>query len=275
MSLTSTIKLAISATQRIAQDLGTAELPLNYSQTNSLANGTGANQANELFADQRTLAASVAATATLTFTGAPVADETFVLNGVTFTAKTSGASGDQFNIGGNVTATAAAVVAAVNASVSVGVADVITASNVAGVVTFTADDVGDEGNDLTLTESLTNATRTVFAGGTSTTENLDLAGALTNAFGQTITFTKIKALAIVAAAGNTNDVVVGGASSNGFVSPFGDATDKIKIRPGGMFLITAPDATGFAVTAGTGDILLVANVGGTPVTYDVVIAGVA
>ncbi len=108
--------------------------------------------------------AAVAATATLTFTGAPVAAETFVLNGVTFTARASGASGDEFDIGGTVTLTADAVVAAVNGSASVGVA-AITASNVAGVVTFTADVAGAAGNSLTLTEALTNATRTIFAGG--------------------------------------------------------------------------------------------------------------
>lgn len=107
------------------------------------------------------------ATATLTFTGVPVAAEAFVLNGVTFTARASGASGNEFNIGGTVTATANNVVAAVNGSASVGVAGLITASNVAGVVTFTADTPGAAGNALTLTEALTNASRTVFAGGQS------------------------------------------------------------------------------------------------------------
>lgn len=108
---------------------------------------------------------AVAATATLTFTGAPTAGESFVLNGVTFTARASGATGDEFDIGGNVTTTAANVKAAVNASVTAGVAGVISADNVAGVVTFTAVTAGAAGNSLTLTEGLSNATRTVFAGG--------------------------------------------------------------------------------------------------------------
>ncbi len=109
----------------------------------------------------------------------------------------------------------------------------------------------------------------------SATENLDLAGALTDAFGGTVAFTKIKALMIKAAAGNTNNVVVGGAASNGFVSPFGGATHTVSVPPGGTLLLTAPDATGFAVTAGTADLLKVANGGGgTGVTYDIVLVGV-
>ncbi len=107
----------------------------------------------------------------------------------------------------------------------------------------------------------------------SATENLDLAGGITDAFGQTITFAKVRGLLISADAGNTNDVVVGGAASNAFVGPFADASDKIKIAPGASVLITAP-AAGWTVTAGTGDILLVANGGsGTSVTYKIAIVG--
>src|SRR3954465_110978 len=47
--------------------------------------------------------------------------------------------------------------------------------------------------------------------GASASEDLDLAGVLTNAFGAVLTFTKIKAIVIRAAVGNTNDVVVGNA----------------------------------------------------------------
>lgn len=114
-------------------------------------------------------------------------------------------------------------------------------------------------------------TRTLSA---SATENLDMAGALANPFGATITYSAVKAIRVCAAAGNTNNVVVGGAGSNTFVGPFADATDKVVVKPGGCFLAVAP-ASGWSVTAGTGDILLVANSGsGTSVTYDVTIVGV-
>lgn len=110
--------------------------------------------------------------------------------------------------------------------------------------------------------------------GASASENLDLAGVLTNAFGQVVTFTKIKALGIKAAAGNTNDVVVGGAASNGFITWVGGATHTVKVKPGGFMLLIAPDVNGYAVTAGTGDILQVANGGaGTSVSYDIYLLG--
>lgn len=115
-------------------------------------------------------------------------------------------------------------------------------------------------------------TRTLTA---SSTENLDLAGVLTDAFGATLTFTKIKAILVMAASGNTNNVILGGAASNAFVNWVGDATDTVVVRPGGCFMLVAPDSTAYAVTAGTGDILKVANsAGSTSVTYTIVIIGV-
>lgn len=106
-------------------------------------------------------------------------------------------------------------------------------------------------------------------------EDLDLAGVLTDAFGAALTFTAVKGVIIAAAAANSNLVVVGGAASNGFVNWVADPTDKINVRPGGAFALFAPDATGYVVTAGTGDLLHVANSGaGTSVTYDVIILGI-
>ncbi len=90
-----------------------------------------------------------------------------------------------------------------------------------------------------------------------------------------LTFTKIKAILVKAAEGNTNNVVVGGAASNGWVGPFGATTDTVAVKPGGTVMFVAPDANGYAVTAGTADQLKVANSGvGTGVTYDIVIVGV-
>lgn len=116
---------------------------------------------------------AVKAAATLTFTDQPVADETFVLCGVTFTAKDSGATGAQWNItaGGTAQAdangNAASVVALVNADTTVNKCIVATA--VLGVVTFTALVPGAFGNGFVLTESMTNATRVQFTGGTDGT----------------------------------------------------------------------------------------------------------
>lgn len=107
----------------------------------------------------------------------------------------------------------------------------------------------------------------------SASENLDLAGVLANAFGNTVTMAEVAALYIEADAANTNDVVFGPAASNGFLGPFGDASDRLKIGPGKCAFIPAP-AAGWAVTAGTGDQLFVGNGGsGTPVTYTIILVG--
>jgi hypothetical protein len=111
-------------------------------------------------------------------------------------------------------------------------------------------------------------TRTLSA---SATENLDLAGALTNAFGVTLTFTKVKFIFVRAAAGNTNDVQVTRGSSNG-VPLFMANGDGIALGPGEWFVFFS--AAGKTVTAGTGDILTATNsAGGTSVSYDIVIVG--
>ncbi len=111
-----------------------------------------------------------AATAYLNATGLPTAAQTFVLNGVTFTARASGAGADEFNIGATAQATIANIVAAVNASVTAGVTGVITAAQNDRYAVFTAVTVGTAGNSLTLVESLSNVTRSgaTFTGGTAT-----------------------------------------------------------------------------------------------------------
>lgn len=110
----------------------------------------------------------------------------------------------------------------------------------------------------------------------SATENLDLAGTLVDALGATFTLAKVKGLIVAAAAANTNNVLVGGDVTNTFFPMFGAETDSVIVRPGGVFAVFCGegDAAGYAVTAGTADLLKVANSGGgTPVTYDVIIIG--
>lgn len=114
-------------------------------------------------------------------------------------------------------------------------------------------------------------TRTLAA---SASESLDLAGSLVDVLGNTLTFARVKGLIVTAAAANTNDVVIGGAASAPFIGPFADATDKLKIKPGGIVALFSPGATSYPVTATTADLLQVANGGaGTSVAYDIVIIG--
>lgn len=108
----------------------------------------------------------------------------------------------------------------------------------------------------------------------SATENLDLSGtALQNAFGTNLALARVKFIYIKNKSA-TQVLSVGGAASNGFINWVGDATDVIKIRPGGFLLLVAPDATGYAVTASTGDLLKIANGNaGQSTDYEVIIGG--
>lgn len=115
-------------------------------------------------------------------------------------------------------------------------------------------------------------TRTLAASGT---EDLDLAGSLLDPLGGTAVMARVKALVVQADPDNSNNVLVGRASSNGLATLFG-AVDAVVLRPGEFFAVACgvEDAVGHAVTAGTGDLITVANSGaGTPVTYDIVVIG--
>jgi hypothetical protein len=164
MTLSTSLSVGLRSTLTTALDLVTSRAPLDYSSTIALASGTGANQADKIFADQRTLAASA-------------------------------------------------------------------------------------------------------------TENLDLAGVLSDPLGAALTFARIRAILVKAASANSNNVNVIREATNG-VPLFVAAGAGLAVAPGGLFLGVAPDATGVAVTAGTGDLLTFTNsAAGSSVTYDVVIIG--
>lgn len=125
------------------------------------------------------------------------------------------------------------------------------------------------GTGASQADKLFTDTRTVTASGT---DALDLAGSLTDSFGATITFVKLKLVLVRAAAGNTNACRVNRPASNG-VPLFLAASDGIDVLPGGTFLWVAPGA-GATVTAATGDLLNIDNSSsGSSVTYDVVLIG--
>lgn len=109
----------------------------------------------------------------------------------------------------------------------------------------------------------------------SGTDDIDLSGVLLDpTTGLAITLTKVKAIIVKAAAANVNDVQVGAAAANQFLGPFGSATDKIKVKPGGTLVLIAPDANGYAVVAATGDLLRFTNgAAGTSVDYTLYLIG--
>lgn len=106
----------------------------------------------------------------------------------------------------------------------------------------------------------------------ATSENIDLSGVLVDAFGAGISLTKLKALILVSDPANTTALTLGNVT-NGIVGFLGAATQSIVINAGGMFMIVAPDAAGYAITAATADLLKVANAAGAAATYDIFIIG--
>lgn len=108
----------------------------------------------------------------------------------------------------------------------------------------------------------------------NTSETLDVAGGLTDGFGATVTFARIK-LIYVKNNGTDSTLDVGGAAANQFATPFAAADNEIVIRPGGWIILYAPGATAYAVTAGTGDNLKIQrNSSDASVqTYDIILIG--
>lgn len=109
----------------------------------------------------------------------------------------------------------------------------------------------------------------------STNDDIDLAGALSDAFGDTITAAEIVAVFIINApisgTANASDLTIGNATNafEGFLSSAGTIGP---IKPGGFFMIGCGDAAGIgAVTGGSTDELRVANGAGGAATYQIAI----
>lgn len=120
-------------------------------------------------------------------------------------------------------------------------------------------------------DRLWTATRTIAAAGN---DDIDLNGVQVDPVGTIVSLLRVKALVIASNAANVNNLVVGAAAANGFISWVGASTHTVTVRPGGLLALVAPDLTAYAVTAATADILRVTNgAGGTSVTYDILIVG--
>jgi hypothetical protein len=99
----------------------------------------------------------------------------------------------------------------------------------------------------------------------STSENLDLSGVLTDAFGQVISAAKVKAIEIENPEASLSTLTVGAAGTNAFNGPFSAGTYSIDLKPGDKAVFVS--RTGWTVTAATGDLLKVANGAGASVNY--------
>jgi phage tail sheath gpL-like len=105
----------------------------------------GGHKSAEVFIGETAVQAS--GTVTLS---SHVATNTVTINGVTFTAVASGATGNQYNIGASDSDTATSLAAAINASVTALLSGYVTAEANGAVVTVTAVWPGISGNMFTL-----------------------------------------------------------------------------------------------------------------------------
>lgn len=124
---------------------------------------------------------AVSASTTGTFTGDPTAGDTVTLNGTAFTARASGAVANEYNfVPGNVTATAAALAAAINASTTAGIINTVGATSALGVVTFFSIVPGPVGKNIACSESTNNFTLadTTFSTGGTQSHNATISAGL-------------------------------------------------------------------------------------------------
>jgi len=105
----------------------------------------------------------------------------------------------------------------------------------------------------------------------SATETLDLAGGITNTFGTVLTMAEVSLMVVSSATANTNTIIIGNAAANEFDSWLGGTNHTITVRPGGFFLLAAPDVDGYTVS--TDGNLKISNGGTGSITYDIYIGG--
>ena len=111
-------------------------------------------------------------------------------------------------------------------------------------------------------------TRTLSA---SANDDLDLAGVLTNAFGATVTFARVKFILVKNKSTNAAAITVGPAPAQG-VTNFLGTSDRLP--PGAFMAMGLFDAAGWAITAGTADKVRVSNTSGSvAATYDIILIG--
>lgn len=121
--------------------------------------------------------AATMATFVISFSGLPAAGQAVTVAGVAFTAKASGATGNQFNIGADATATATNLRNAINASTTNAIKptgviaataplrNVVNACSSGGVVTVYTRCAGSDWNSVVETSTLSNCTLTQWSGG--------------------------------------------------------------------------------------------------------------
>lgn len=109
------------------------------------------------------------------------------------------------------------------------------------------------------------ATRSLSSGA----DSVDLNGALTDAYGTSVALVRVKGLYLKNT--STTNSMTFGADGSAPWSTLLNSTGTVTLPPGAFMLVVTPDATGWAVTATTADILKVAGTGTD--SYQIAILG--
>lgn len=145
--------------------------------------------------------------------------------------------------------------------------------------------IGAVSDSLNLKETLAYVTGAgAGAADTLYTESLNIAASsnvtrdltsLTDPLGNAVDFARVKAIVVIAASGNTNNIVVGAAASNAFAGPLGAGNQSFSVPPGGIAAFARDDAAGW-VTSSTSKVIEIANSGaGSAVTGSLIVIGAA
>lgn len=106
----------------------------------------------------------------------------------------------------------------------------------------------------------------------STSEDLDVAGVLSDAYSDVFTAVKIKLLYFHNKSVVAGDILELGGGSNPLLL-WKDGSDIDPVGPGGRRFMWEPSLAGKTVTAGTGDVLKVNNISSNSIDYDIAIVG--
>jgi len=106
---------------------------------------------------------------------------------------------------------------------------------------------------------------------TAATTDLDLQGSLLDGLGAAFTPVKLRCVYIESAASNTTNLTLFGDANS--VPILNTAATTHTLLPGGIFLVCQPPLAGTAVTAGTGDIIQIANAAGATALVSVILIG--
>lgn len=104
----------------------------------------------------------------------------------------------------------------------------------------------------------------------NSSEDLDLAGSLADALGNTLTMVECTTILIENPSTNTTDLTIGGATAEAQLF-FAAAGDKVVIKPGGFFMAHNP--AGWTIGAGSTDDVRIANASGAANTFNIAALG--